>query len=143
MADTLGKEDLAGRVATKLKGSHAQGAEALNAVMAAITEALAHGSSVTVTGFGTFEVREIGERQVRAIRGAQQGQLTTVQAHRRAAFRAGSELQRAVAGEGDGRKAVRKRSIARTTDSRVGTTPQADPLAWSASKTTAGRAPGP
>lgn len=99
MAETLGKGDLAGRVATKLKGSHTQGAAALNAVIATITEALEHGSRVSLTGFGTFEVREVGERQVRAIRGAQQGQMVTVKARKRPAFRPGTELQRAVAGE--------------------------------------------
>ena len=49
-----------------------------------------------LTRFGTFAVRPIGARRVRALRGPQAGQLLTVPAHRRAGFRAGTELARAV-----------------------------------------------
>jgi nucleoid DNA-binding protein len=48
---------------------------------------------VTLTGFGTFKVRTIGARNVRAIRGKQQGQLVSVPAHQRVGFRPGSGLQ--------------------------------------------------
>ena len=54
--------DIAARVATKLKGTHAQGNEALNAVLDGIVEALKDGRTVTLTGFGTFEVRAIKPR---------------------------------------------------------------------------------
>ncbi len=99
MAQVLGKGDIAARVATKLQGTHAEGARALNAVLDAIAEALSEGKNVTLTGFGTFEVRSISPRQVRAIRGNQAGQLVTVPAHKRPAFRAGTELQRAITGK--------------------------------------------
>ena len=99
MAQTLGKGDVAARVASKLKGTHAEGSRALNAVLAAIGEALTEGSSVTLTGFGTFEVRRIKARKVRSIRGGRAGQLVSVPAHKRPGFRAGAELTRSVAGE--------------------------------------------
>src|SRR5262245_20554087 len=98
VATGLGKGDVAAHVATKLKGTRNDGTLALNAVLDSITEALQAGKSVTLTGFGTFEVRRIKARKVRAIRGGQAGQLVTVPAHRRPGFRAGRELQRAVAG---------------------------------------------
>ncbi len=98
MAKALGKSDVAGRVAGKLKGTQAQGSQALSAVLETIAEALKEGNAVTLTGFGTFEVREVKARQVRAIRGAQAGQLTEVPAHRRVGFRPGSELGRALEG---------------------------------------------
>ena len=94
---TLGKGDLGARVAAKLKSTQAEGARALNAVLESITEALKEGRAVTLTGFGTFNVRSIGARRVRAIRGKQAGQMMDVPARKRAGFRAGSELQRAVA----------------------------------------------
>ena len=99
MAQSLGKGDIAARVATKLKGTHAEGNRALTAVLDVITEALADGSTVTLTGFGTFEVRQINARKVRAIRGAQAGQLMAVPAHKRPGFRAGTELVRSVSGK--------------------------------------------
>jgi DNA-binding protein HU-beta len=98
MAQTLGKSDIAARVATKLKGTQAQGNGALNAVLESIVEALKDGSTVTLTGFGTFEVRAIKPRQIRALRGAQAGRMISVPAHKRPAFRAGTDLVRAVDG---------------------------------------------
>jgi DNA-binding protein HU-beta len=95
---TLGKGDISARVAAKLKGTHTEGTRALNAVLEAITDALKERRGVTLTGFGTFNVREIKARRVRAIRGRQAGQMMTVPARRRPGFRAGSELQRAVTG---------------------------------------------
>jgi DNA-binding protein HU-beta len=96
MAKSLGKADIGAHTATKLQGTHTEGNAALNAVLDSITEALKQGSSVTLTGFGTFEVREIKARKVHAVRGAQAGQMVSVPAHKRAAFRAGTELARAV-----------------------------------------------
>jgi DNA-binding protein HU-beta len=98
MPDTLGRGDLAGRAAAKLGAPHAAGRRALDAVLAALTDALREGHTVVLTRFGTFEVRRIGARRVRAIRGPQAGQQVTVPAHRRAGFRPGAELARAVAG---------------------------------------------
>ncbi len=99
MAKALGKGDIAGRVGGKLGGTQAAGNQALNAVLETITEALKEGNAVTLTGFGTFEVREVKPRQVRAIRGAQAGQLVEVPGHRRVGFRPGTELGRALEGK--------------------------------------------
>jgi DNA-binding protein HU-beta len=93
---TLGKGDISARVAAKLKSTHAEGSRALNAVLDAITEGLKERRGVTLTGFGTFDIREIKARKVRAIRGKQAGQMMNVPARKRPGFRAGSELQRAV-----------------------------------------------
>jgi DNA-binding protein HU-beta len=95
---TLGKRDISARVAAKLQSTQTEGAQALNAVLEAITDALKERRGVTLTGFGTFAVREIKARKVRAIRGREAGQMMTVPARKRAGFRAGIELQRAVAG---------------------------------------------
>jgi DNA-binding protein HU-beta len=99
MPQALGKGDIIGRVASKLKSPHTEGSRALNAVLESITEALREGSPVTLTGFGTFDVRQIKARKVRAIRGKQAGQMVTVPEHKRPGFRAGTELARAVGGQ--------------------------------------------
>jgi nucleoid DNA-binding protein len=63
-----------------------------------IADGLKERKPVTLTGFGTFDIREIKARQVRAIRGQQAGQMMSVAARQRPGFRAGSVLQRAVSG---------------------------------------------
>ena len=92
---TLRKSDLTARVATKLEGSRAQGEAALNAVLDSIQEALSAGDRVVLTGFGSFEVRQVKARRVRPIRGGQAGSLITVPAHKRVGFTAGANLSAA------------------------------------------------
>ena len=92
---TLRKSDMSARIADKLGGSRVQGETALNAVLSSIQEALSDGNRVVLTGFGSFEVREVKARRVRPIRGGQAGSLVTVPAHRRVGFTAGAELGKA------------------------------------------------
>ena len=68
-------------------------AEALDMVLSAIVDALKRGEKVTVTGFGTFEVRS---RKARTGRNPQTGEEITIPARRVAAFRAGKALKDAV-----------------------------------------------
>ncbi len=95
---TQHKGDVGAGVANKLKGPRSQGDAALNAVLDTIREALAAGDRVVLTGFGAFEARDVKARQVRAIRGPQQGQRVNVPAHKRVGFTPGSELVNAVRG---------------------------------------------
>ena len=92
---TLRKSDMSSRVAGKLGGSRAQGEAALNAVLDSIQESLAAGNRVVLTGFGSFEIRQVKARRVRPIRGGQAGSLITVPAHKRVGFTAGAELSSA------------------------------------------------
>ena len=92
---TLRKSDMSSRVAGNLGSSRAQGEAALNAVLDSIQEALAGGNRVVLTGFGSFEVRQVKARRVRPIRGGQAGTLITVPAHKRVGFTAGAELGKA------------------------------------------------
>ena len=92
---TVRKSDMSGRVAAKLGGSRAQGEAALKAVLESIQQALASGNRVVLTGFGSFEVRQVKARRVRPIRGSRAGGLITVPAHRRVGFTAGAELSKA------------------------------------------------
>ena len=92
---TLRKSDLGARVAGKLGGSRTQGQAALNAVLDSIQEGLAGGNKVVLTGFGSFDVRNVKARTIRPILGAQAGNLITVPAHKRVGFKAGTALARA------------------------------------------------
>ena len=92
---TVRKSDISARVAGKLGGSKSQGEAALKAVLDSVQEALAAGDRVVLTGFGSYEVRQVQARRVRPIRGGQAGTLITVPAHKRVGFTAGAELSKA------------------------------------------------
>ena len=98
MATTLRKSDLSARVAAKMGSSRAQGEAALKAVLDSVQEALAAGDRVVLTGFGSFEVRDVKARRVRPIRGGSAGNLITVPAHKRVGFTAGAELSKSAQG---------------------------------------------
>ncbi len=65
----------------------------LDAVLESITEAVARGDKVTLTGFGTFERRE---RSARTGRNPQTGQEMQISASRAPAFKAGKAFKEAV-----------------------------------------------
>ena len=89
---------MSSRVAGRLNASGAQGEAALNAVLDSIQDALSGSNRVVLTGFGSFEVRQVKARRVRPIRGGQAGNLITVPAHKRVGFTAGTELSKAAQG---------------------------------------------
>lgn len=93
---TLRKSDLVAAVATKMRSTRSSAEDSLNSVLDTLRESLAKGDRVVLTGFGTFEVRQVKERKVRPIRGGSAGRTITVPAHRRVGFSAGAELSEAV-----------------------------------------------
>ena len=93
---TLRKGDVSARVSEALGGTAAQGEASLNAVLDTIRQALSEGDRVVLTGFGSFEVREIKARRVRPIRGGRAGSMVTVPAHKRVGFTAGADLSNSV-----------------------------------------------
>lgn len=56
------KTDLAAQVAANTEMSKKDAERAVNAVVEALSKALANGEKITISGFGTFEVRERAER---------------------------------------------------------------------------------
>ena len=93
MSDTLRKREMSARVADLMGCSKHRGELALNAVPQSITDAIRDGDRVVLTGFGTFETREVRGRMVRPVRGANRGELIEVPAHRSVRFRAGEPLR--------------------------------------------------
>ena len=67
---------------------------AVESVLTCITETLERGGSVSIMGFGTFEVRE---RKERTGRDPHTGESMTIPASKRPAFKAGKALKDAVA----------------------------------------------
>ncbi len=92
---TRRKSEMSDRVADKLGCTKAQGEAALNAVLRSVQDELSKGNRVVLTGFGTFELRDVKARKVRPIRGSKAGDLIEVPAHKRVGFSAGAELSKA------------------------------------------------
>ncbi len=87
------KTTLIEAVAAKAEVSKAVADKAVNAVIAAITDALVAGDKVQITGFGTFDVKKNAARQ--GVNPAT-GEKITIAASKSAKFSAGKSLKDAV-----------------------------------------------
>ena len=87
------KMDLIETVAGKVGLTKADAGRAVDALLDAVSAALAKGEKVTVTGFGTFEVRQ---RAARMGRNPQTGAPLHIAASKSPAFKAGKGLKDAV-----------------------------------------------
>ena len=89
----MNKTELVAAVAEKTALSKKDSEKALNAVIDAIKETLASGNKVQLVGFGTFEVRERGERKGR---NPQTKEEITISASKTPVFKAGNPFKDAV-----------------------------------------------
>ena len=96
MASVIHKSDLNKMVAERMGISQAAAGDATSAVLDSIGLALSENDRVTLTGFGTFSVKERAARQMRAIAGDNAGQMIDVPARKYVAFKAGSSLEQNV-----------------------------------------------
>jgi len=87
------KTDLVNAVAAKTSMTKADADKSVNAVLDSVRSALAKGEKVTLTGFGTFEVRK---RAARTGRNPRTGEVISIPATKTPAFRAGKGLKEAV-----------------------------------------------
>ena len=92
---------IAGKVGTESRRTVEQ---VVDALVATVTETLAKGESIALTGFGTFERRERGARTAR---NPQTGATVKVKAKKVPAFKPGAGLKEAVAsGKAGAKKAA-------------------------------------
>ncbi len=89
----MNKTELIAAVAEKANLSKKDADAAVNAVFAAMTDALKAGEKVQLIGFGTFEVRE---RPARTGRNPRTKETITIPATKAPAFKAGAALKNAV-----------------------------------------------
>ncbi len=87
------KQDLVQAVARETNMTEAQAGAAVNAVIDAIQNSLANGDEVNISGFGAFRVVE---RAARDGRNPRSGEPMKIGPRKSAAFRAGTQLKRAV-----------------------------------------------
>jgi DNA-binding protein HU-beta len=95
----IGKAELQQQVAEQANLNKAQAGRAVDAVLAAISDALARGEEVRLTGFGNFVVTQTAARTGRNPRTKE---TINIPAGKRPAFRPGSRLKAAVSGQGGG-----------------------------------------
>ena len=89
----MNKSELIEAVANSAELSKVAAGKAVDAVVAAITNALKSGDQVTLIGFGTFAVRD---RAARTGRDPRTGKPIKIKASKTPAFRAGKALKDAV-----------------------------------------------
>ncbi|HEY5972974.1 MAG TPA: HU family DNA-binding protein [Pseudoxanthomonas sp.] len=89
----MNKTELIDAVAESADLSKADAGRAVDAVISSVTKALKRGDSVTVVGFGTFQVRE---RAARTGRNPKTGDTINIAASKNPAFKAGKALKDAV-----------------------------------------------
>ncbi|HEX7097747.1 MAG TPA: HU family DNA-binding protein [Acidimicrobiia bacterium] len=89
----MNKSELVEAVAAATNSSKSEAQASVDAVINAITDALKKGDKVSLTGFGTFEVRN---RAARTARNPQTGETIQVKASKAPAFKAGKALKDAV-----------------------------------------------
>jgi len=89
----MNKAELIDAVASSADLSKSSATQAVDAVVDTITESLRSGDSVTLVGFGTFEVRA---RAARTGRNPQTGEEIQIKASKAPAFKAGKALKDAV-----------------------------------------------
>jgi len=87
------KEGLIDSIVNKIGCSKKDGAEALDAILEAITNSLSSGDTVTITGFGTFSARK---RAARAGVNPKTGEKIQIPAMTVPKFKAGKGLKDAV-----------------------------------------------
>ena len=89
----MNKNELIEAVAAKTGSSKAQAARSVTALTEIVTEVLQKGDSISLPGFGTFEVRERAARQGRNPR---TGEMINISATKIPSFKAGKALKDAV-----------------------------------------------
>ncbi len=89
----MNKAEFVDAVADAAELSKLEAARAVDAMVASITKALKKGDTVTLVGFGTFQVRERGARTGRNPR---TGDAIKIAASKNPAFKAGKALKDAV-----------------------------------------------
>jgi DNA-binding protein HU-beta len=89
----MNKQELIDAVATSTGESKASTAETLDAIIAAVTEAVTRGDTVQLVGFGSFST---GARAERAGRNPATGETITIAAAKTVKFTAGKAFKDAV-----------------------------------------------
>jgi len=89
----MNKKELGDAVGVSFGGSKAMGSAAVDAVINAITAAIAKGEKVQIAGFGNFEVKN---RPARTGRNPRTGEPVQIAASKAASFKVAKALKEAI-----------------------------------------------
>lgn len=89
----MNKQDIVAKIAESTGLSKADAGRAVDAFIAAVTEGLANGQTVSIAGFGNFDVRQ---RSARTGRNPRTGETIEIAASNSPGFKAGKALKDAV-----------------------------------------------
>ena len=92
----MNKKELIAKLAEVMGSTKKDAEAALDAVTTVITDALAEGNDVKITGFGNFSAVEVAERTGVIQMGERKGETYTTPAHRTPKFKPSSALKEAV-----------------------------------------------
>lgn len=92
----MNKSQLIDRVATELRTSRLAASHLVDVVLESVSKGLREDGSVTIAGFGTFEVKD---RKARLGRNPYTGEPIQIEAGRRVGFRMGKALRNAMSVE--------------------------------------------
>ena len=93
----MNKNELIQAIVAKTGSSKAEAERCVRALLETISETLQKGEPITLPGFGTFEVRDRGERSGR---NPKTGEELKIAASKVPAFKPGATLKAAVSGSG-------------------------------------------
>jgi DNA-binding protein HU-beta len=99
------KSDFIAAVAKEAGVTRVQADKVVNAALSVISNTLKSGDKVTLTGFGTFEVRNRAERAGMNIR---TGEKIRIPASKRPVFSAGAVLRGSISGKAGGKNGKAK-----------------------------------
>jgi DNA-binding protein HU-beta len=99
------KSEFVAQVAKQAGVTRVEADKVINAALSVITSTLKGGDKVTLTGFGTFEVRKRGERAGMNIRTREK---IRIPASKRPVFSAGAVLKGTISGKKPAKKAASK-----------------------------------
>ena len=96
MADVMYRSGLAKLIAEKEGCAKAEADKMIGVVFDGVWDALELSDRVTITRFGTFEVRDVAARRVKVIAGERAGEMVDVPPGKNVALKQGAELKERV-----------------------------------------------
>ena len=98
MAGVMYRSGLAELIAEKEDCTKAEADRMIGVVFDGVRDALGLSDRVTITRFGTFEIRDVAARRVKVIAGERAGEMVDVPRGKKVAFKQGAELKDLVGG---------------------------------------------
>ena len=98
MTEVMHRSGLAALIAERENCSKKEAERMVSIVFDGVRDAMLKADRLTITRFGTFEVRDVAARRVKVIGGERAGETMEVPESKKVAFKQGAELKELVTG---------------------------------------------